>query len=530
MLFDPNSPFDPTDPSQLWRLRNLPRTPVQPTAPPNAASGSAAESNGINVPEDDGLPNDWFAPEADGFPNDWFVPEADGFPNDWIYPGNQNAPAPAAAPPSAPPAPSPQANAANPVPSNRRAARFDPYEAFWSQMPASRVGAMAWHPSIFLSADSFSPQNIPLSAWGTSPTFSNPLAQYLPATYAPPDLPSGGILGGIPKMIAEQAKANDPWEVGKGGILGGIAKLPAAQAAANDPWATAANSTLGGIAKLQPNNVYAATSMFGYPSEVALGSGNRPPSLLDNLSSLHGDQPVPQSASGSVIAPDFMASPYMSGSATRTATVPLDPTGWGRIQLAAGDREKIDPEDIFDPLAPLRVDLYNLARFDLRQIQPNNYALSVPSLRAPGSAPTVDEIGALKYAYRIAQSTQPLADTASQIATLIEPFPQRFRTVSVLQTSAGTFVAPSGGVDLEEAQTRAIDAMGAIWIPPSGVDAEIAALEYAKGMGAVPQFIAASRPFCPSCRDEIRARGGEITSPNTAVFPRNIPSVAFPSR
>ena len=67
-------------------------------------------------------------------------------------------------------------------------------------------------------------------------------------------------------------------------------------------------------------------------------------------------------------------------------------------------------------------------------------------------------------------------------------------------------------------------------VPIAGVDAEIAALEYAKGVGAVPQFIAASRPFCPSCRDEIEGRGGLITSPTTAVFPRNMPSVAFPSR
>jgi hypothetical protein len=100
----------------------------------------------------------------------------------------------------------------------------------------------------------------------------------------------------------------------------------------------------------------------------------------------------------------------------------------------------------------------------------------------------------------------------------------------VLQTSKGIIVAPSGRVDLEADQIAAIKAMGATDIAAGGVDAEIAALEYAKGMGAAPQFIAASRPFCSSCRGQIRGRGGLITSPTTAVFPRNIPSLAFPLR
>jgi hypothetical protein len=102
--------------------------------------------------------------------------------------------------------------------------------------------------------------------------------------------------------------------------------------------------------------------------------------------------------------------------------------------LAGGDRERLDPEEIFELLGPLRVDLYNAARFALRQIQPNNYALSVPSLRMPGSASTRDEIGILNYEGRVAQSTQPLADMASRIAGLAEPFAQNFRTVSVLRT------------------------------------------------------------------------------------------------
>jgi hypothetical protein len=178
------------------------------------------------MPFDPSFPSD---PEDDGFPNDWFVPQADGFPNDWFVPDNQNPPAPTAAPPSAPPAPSPQASAGKPVPSNRPAPRFDPYEAFWSQVPASRVGAMAWHPPIFLSPDSFAPQDTPSSARGGPPArFSNPLAQFLPPTYAlpglAPDVGTGGILSGIPKLAAASGVPN-PGDATASGLLGGTAKL-----------------------------------------------------------------------------------------------------------------------------------------------------------------------------------------------------------------------------------------------------------------------------------------------------------------
>jgi hypothetical protein len=130
------------------------------------------------------------------------------------------------------------------------------------------------------------------------------------------------------------------------------------------------------------------------------------------------------------------------------------------------------------------------------------------------------------HAYRVAQSTQPLADTASRIAGMVEPFAQRFRTVSALRTSKGTYVAGSGDEDLEPGQQNAVTAIGASRVP----SAEIAALDYARSRGEFPQFIASFRPFCPECRKEIEGRGGLITSPTTAVFPDNIPSVAFPSQ
>jgi hypothetical protein len=249
---------------------------------------------------------------------------------------------------------------------------------------------------------------------------------------------------------------------------------------------------------------------------------------LSSLPQTNSSQTEPQSVQSAPLF-DWRALLGLAGGSG--PNISLDPLGWARVILAAGgDRERIDPEEIFDPIAPLRVDMYNAARAALRQIQPNNYTLSVVSLRAPGSAPTRDEVGEMIIAQRVAQITQPLADMASRIAGLVEPFAQNFRTVSVLRTSSGTYVAGSGRVDLEDDQLDAVAAAGAIQVPAAAGHAEIAALDYARSRGEFPQFVASSRPFCPDCRREIENRGGYITSPTTAVFPQIAPSVAFPSR
>jgi hypothetical protein len=267
MPFDPNSPFDPTDPAQWWL-----RTRVQPGAPPNPPFGNTAKSGAIDnrsVLEDDGLPNDWFVPDADGYPNDWFVPEADGYPNDWFVPdANGYAPTSVAAPRTAPPAPSPQTNAANPAAFNRPPARLDPLAAYWAQVPASRVGAMAWHPPIFLSPDSFSPQITESWARGGPPAaFSIPLERFAPAASAlptlPPDFGTGGILGGIAKLAAEHARANDPWALPTGGILGGIPKLTAAYASSDAVSLAASRGLFGSLADLQPADSSAQAAASG---------------------------------------------------------------------------------------------------------------------------------------------------------------------------------------------------------------------------------------------------------------------------
>jgi len=120
----------------------------------------------------DGGPDDWFVPEADGYPNDWFVPESDGYPNDWFVPAS-------ATPAATQPAPDSRLGTANPTLTSRPAPPPDPLADYWSRVPASRVGAMAWHPPIFLN----SPEQSPLGA---------------PAPINAPWIdPSSGLLGGI---------------------------------------------------------------------------------------------------------------------------------------------------------------------------------------------------------------------------------------------------------------------------------------------------------------------------------------------
>jgi hypothetical protein len=93
----------------------------------------------------DGGPDDWFVPASDGYPDDWFVPASDGYPDDWFVPAS-------AAPGTAQSAPDPEPGTANPTLATRPAPRPDPLAAFFSNIPASRAGAMAWHPPIFLNS------------------------------------------------------------------------------------------------------------------------------------------------------------------------------------------------------------------------------------------------------------------------------------------------------------------------------------------------------------------------------------------
>jgi hypothetical protein len=236
MPFDPNLPFDPTVPSQWWWARMLPRNLAQPNAPPNGVPGSSLAPDGID---------DWIVPAP--------APGRTDHPDDWIHPSS-NAPT-AIAPSAAPPAPSQQPNAAAPGLSNRPPPPSDPLAAYWSLIPASRAGAMTWHPPVFLPPNPFSHENIPASAWVTPlPIFLNspqqfPSASPAPFTY-PPSAADEGLLGGIPKLLAASASSDFLHDSAGQGLLGGIPKLLAASASSDFLHDSAGQGLLGGIPKL----------------------------------------------------------------------------------------------------------------------------------------------------------------------------------------------------------------------------------------------------------------------------------------
>jgi hypothetical protein len=254
----------------------MPFGPDSPFAP-----GGLAGADGID---------DWFVPRQGpnsiDYPNDWFVPgsaQADApHPDDWIYPDGRKAPAPA----TAPAAPRPQP-AANPAIPNRAAAPPDPFAAYWSLIPASRAGAMAWHPPIFLPPNPLSPENIPASAWVTPPPiFPNSLGQFLSMGNVPRNLPpddgANGLLGGIGKMLAERARANDPWHAAANGLLGGIGKLLSAQALGSVAAAGSGHGLLGALANLQPTTSNA-------PPDASDAAGSQPFLSLDPIGFGDGD-------------------------------------------------------------------------------------------------------------------------------------------------------------------------------------------------------------------------------------------------
>jgi hypothetical protein len=158
--------------------------------------------------------------------DDWFVPGAPrsdtSFPDDWFVP----------TPNMGQRAPGPQPNVANPGIANPPAAPPDPFADYWSLIPASRAGAMAWQPPIFLPPDPFAPENIPASKWltplpiflGDSPTFppnSSTTSVWPPAPSQLAGAPSAAAPGGILGALAHLGSSSP----GPGGLLGALAQL-----------------------------------------------------------------------------------------------------------------------------------------------------------------------------------------------------------------------------------------------------------------------------------------------------------------
>jgi hypothetical protein len=149
MPFDLETTFGLADPSEWSRTRALPHIVVHPKPSPL--------SDGID---------DWLVPPAPAVPN---MGSAPGLQPGFVNAGFFSAPvAPVANPPMAP---------RNPIPD------------YWSLIPASRVGAMAWDPPklpLFSSSSNRpptlppTPPPIPL---GSPPTLSGASAEVTPASY-----------------------------------------------------------------------------------------------------------------------------------------------------------------------------------------------------------------------------------------------------------------------------------------------------------------------------------------------------------
>jgi hypothetical protein len=140
---------------------------------------------------------------------------------------------PAAGP--APAAPSPSPGSFNPGISNGLPPT-DPFAAYWSTIPASRLTAVAFAPPIF--PDAFGRFHL------TPPA---PAPSHFPFSV------ESGLLGGIPKMLGEQSTARAPSNDAGYDLLGAIPRLPAATSQISWPASTAAlpwfgNSTGDSIA------------------------------------------------------------------------------------------------------------------------------------------------------------------------------------------------------------------------------------------------------------------------------------------
>jgi hypothetical protein len=271
MPFDP--PIDATDPRSWWQNRSPVGFINQPFAPQNAASSNRPLSEGID---------------------DWFVPGNAGtdtsHPDDWIYPNGSIGSVHSAAP-NLPAWSSPQPNATDARLPNPP--RPNPFAAFWSLFPASRVGAMAWDPPFFPN----SPGQFPLPA-------PAPMA-------APPLAAKNGLLDAIRNSWA--ASIGTP--TSQLGLLGALA----ASADASPPRLGLLGALMSGLSDGSPSPLGEpeGSTVPGPPSQSV--SFNRSPALpeerppdsdsgnLDQIAKIFGSE-LPLSKSGAPLAwtPPFL--------------------------------------------------------------------------------------------------------------------------------------------------------------------------------------------------------------------------------
>ena len=248
----------------------LPRIIVHPGSP-NAPPENPAGADGVD---------DWFVPTADGYPDDWFVPAP------VATPGQSGLGA--------------QSNAAAPPVSNPPAVRPDPSAAYWSLIPASRAGAFAWHPPIFLNSAGQFPPPAP--------------------AYDPPILPAGGLFGSIGRKLA--ASVNGP---GIGyGLFGNPVRLPAVST-------DAPPSILGAGSNSAPSSIY-PPYLGGSALPSYLADTTTPPnqSPLASLTQFLGPAAAGASRLGSWNSPSAIPfqAPVTAAPPTRSVLFDQAPVAW----------------------------------------------------------------------------------------------------------------------------------------------------------------------------------------------------------
>ena len=81
----------------------------------------------------------------------------------------------------------------------------------------------------------------------------------------------------------------------------------------------------------------------------------------------------------------------------------------------------------------------------------------------------------------------------------------------------GERVVASGVRDLEAGQVKLLQP-DEVAAKLKGEHAEVTALAHARENNLQPKRLAASRPICDECAEEIRASGGTLTSDRTAIW------------
>jgi hypothetical protein len=350
MPFDSEDAFIPDDPAQWPRFGGVPRIVVRPLPPPG---NPVSDVSGAAF--DDG-------------PDDWFVPPSSVTPNTW---------------PGAQPGASAGGGSSNPPPGWP-----DPWAAFWSRIPASSAGAMAWQPPIFLGDPSTLPPASGAPSW--------------PSALTPPaGIPNFPTSGGIPGGSAQVGSPNPTIRLGS--MFDSLAEL-------GSP-----GPIIGGM--------FPSLAKLGLP-----GSTLAPGTMFDSLAALGSSSPNP----GGAFPPPPQAQFADLQPGSPPARRPLADYSTGEI---LGDAAKS---------TGVGVGRFGIqaagARGDVREMIANG-AQRVADYFTSGSAPNA---GANVSDYLAASFPSMAGPTSSQLQSAIEsytgPFYQPKTIIGDYAQTAGEFV------------------------------------------------------------------------------------------